>query len=97
MAKIICMNKKQLINLTSKKTSLSNEECKRCLDAITELICDVLKRGEKVYISGFGKFETKIVSERVFYNPISETKQISNQKIVPIFKSGKKLKEKMFS
>ncbi|MBO4412654.1 MAG: HU family DNA-binding protein [Clostridia bacterium] len=89
------MNKTELILETSKKAKLSSEDCKRCLDAITELICEVLKRGDKVYISGFGKFETKIVSEHLFYNPIAETKQMSSQKIVPIFKSGKKLKEKM--
>ena len=90
------MNKNELINQTSQKTKLSNEDCKRCLNAITELICEVLKRGDKVYISGFGKFETKIIPEHLFYNPIYEKKQMSSQKIVPIFKSGKKLKEKLF-
>lgn len=68
-----------------------------CVDAITELISEVLKRGEKVYISGFGKFETKIVHERQYFNPQTNKKEMTMQKIVPIFKSGKKLKEKMFN
>lgn len=91
------MNKNELIKETTERTKLSSKECKMCVDAITELISEVLKRGEKVYISGFGRFEIKIVHEREYFNPIKNKKEISNQKIVPIFKSGKKLKEKMFN
>ena len=90
------MNKKELIKYASEKTSLKSKDCLACIDAITELIGEVLKRGEKVYISGFGKFETKIVNERAFFNPKTEKKEISTQKIVPIFKSGKKFKENLY-
>ncbi|MCI5797549.1 MAG: HU family DNA-binding protein [Firmicutes bacterium] len=91
------MNKNELIKQTRERTTLTSKECKMCVDAITELISEVLKRGEKVYISGFGRFETKVVQEREYYNPITNRKEVSMQKIVPIFKSGKKLKEKMFN
>lgn len=91
------MNKNELIKKTTERTTLSSKECKMCVDAITELISEVLKRGEKVYISGFGKFETKIVHERQYFNPQTNKKEMTMQKIVPIFKSGKKLKEKMFN
>lgn len=90
------MNKNELIKFTTERTTLTSKECKMCVDAITELIADVLKRGERVYISGFGKFETKIVHEKEFFNPRTCKKEISQQKIIPIFKSGKKLKEKMY-
>ncbi len=91
------MNKNELIKKTTERTTLTSKECKMCVDAITELISEVLKRGEKVYISGFGKFETKIVHERQYFNPQTNKKETTMQKIVPIFKSGKKLKEKMFN
>lgn len=91
------MNKNELIKQTRERTTLTSKECKMCVDAITELISEVLKRGEKVYISGFGRFEAKVVQEREYYNPITNRKEVSMQKIVPIFKSGKKLKEKMFN
>lgn len=91
------MNKNELIKRTSQITKLSSKECKMCVNAITELISEVLKRGDKVYISGFGKFETKIVEEREFYNPRTNKKEISCQKIIPIFKSCKKFKNDMFN
>ena len=91
------MNKNELIEKTVELTKLSSKDCRMCVDAITELISEVLKRGEKVYISGFGKFETKIVSERKFYNPRTNKKEISSQKIIPVFKSCKKLKDDMFN
>lgn len=91
------MNKNQLIEETAIKANLSSKDCKRCVNAITELISEVLKRGDKVYISGFGKFETKTVEEREFYNPRTNKKEISCQKIIPVFKSCKKFKNDMFS
>ena len=91
------MNKSELIKEASKKSSLTSEDCKKCINAITELISEVLKRGDKVYISGFGKFETKIIPEKIFYNPITEKKQVSCQKIVPIFKSGKQFKNNLIN
>lgn len=91
------MNKSELIEKTVEMTNLSSKDCRMCVDAITELISEVLKRGDKVYISGFGKFETKIVSEREFYNPKTNKKEISSQKIIPIFKSCKKFKNNMLN
>lgn len=91
------MNKKEFIKNIAKKTNLTNKDCLSCVNAITELISDVLKRGEQVYISGFGKFDTQIKPEREFYNPRTAQKDISYCKIVPIFRSGKKLKENMYN
>ena len=54
------MNKNEMIEFVSRKAQLSKKDCLSCLDAITELIGEVLKRGEEVKICGFGKFEPKI-------------------------------------
>ena len=91
------MNKKQFAKQISNKTNLTSKDCLNCVNAITELISEVLKRGEKVHISGFGKFETKYVPEHTFYNPKTEKKETTYAKIVPVFKSGKKLKETIYN
>ena len=91
------MNKKELIKHTAQKTNLRSKDCLACINAITELISEVLKRGEVVHIAGFGKFETKVLPEHEFYNPISAKKEIALSKIVPVFRSGKKLKENIYN
>ncbi|MDD4110425.1 MAG: HU family DNA-binding protein [Clostridia bacterium] len=87
------MNKEELIKFASRQAKLSKTDCLNCLNAITDIIGQVLKRGDQVRISGFGKFEPRIRNERKGINP-QTLKQITiNQKIIPYFKSAKKLKE----
>ena len=87
------MNKEELIEFASKKAKLSKVDCVNVLNAITEIITEVLKRGERVRISGFGNFEPKIRNERRGINPQTLEKITISQKIVPYFKSSKKLRE----
>lgn len=87
------MNKEELIHFASQKARVSKSDCLNCLNAITEIIGDVLRRGDRVRISGFGNFEPRIRNERIGINPQTFEKIIINQKIVPYFKSSKKLKE----
>jgi DNA-binding protein HU-beta len=87
------MNKEELIDFASKKAKMSKQDCLNCLNAITQTIGDVLKRGHQVRISGFGSFEPRIRNERVGINPQTFEKITINQKIVPYFKGAKKLKE----
>lgn len=87
------MNKEELIEFASKKAKLSKTDCINVLNAITETIQEVLKRGERVRISGFGSFEPRIRNERIGINPQTMKKITINQKIVPFFKSSKKFKD----
>lgn len=87
------MNKEELIFFASQKTKLSKSDCLDCLNAITEIIGDVLRRGDRVRISGFGNFEPRIRNERTGINPQTFEKITINQKIIPYFKGAKKLKE----
>jgi DNA-binding protein HU-beta len=89
------MNKNELIEFVSKKAKLSKTDCLNCLNAITDLISEVLKRGGDVKISGFGRFEPRIRHERKGINPQTFEEIVINQKVIPHFKSSKKLNEKM--
>ena len=87
------MNKEELIEFASRKAKLSKSDCLNCLNAITDVICQVLKRGGNIKISGFGKFESRIQNERHGINPQTLERITIHQKIVPFFKSSKKLRE----
>ena len=86
------MNKKELIKSASAKTRLTQRETLNCLNAITEIIYDTLKRGEVVRLLGFGKFEVRDRAERVSVNPITKQRMVIPSKIVPSFKTGKAFK-----
>ena len=89
------MNREDLVDFASKKSKLSKMDCLNYLNAITEIIGEVLKRGGQVKISGFGKFEPRIRHERKGINPQTLKEIIVNQKIVPYFKSSKSFKENL--
>ena len=84
------MNRDELIDFASRRTRLSKRDCLNCLNAITELIGEVLRRGESVKICGFGKFEPKIRHERKGINPQTLEKLIIKQKVYVGFKSFEK-------
>ncbi|MDR0850045.1 MAG: HU family DNA-binding protein [Christensenellaceae bacterium] len=86
------MNKKELVKSASAKSKLTQKETLNCLNAITEIIYDTLKRGEAVRLLGFGKFEVRGRAERVSVNPVTKQKMIIPHKLVPSFKTGKAFK-----
>ena len=89
------MNRDEFIEYVSRRAKLSKKDCLNCLNAITELIAEVLKRGGDVKICGFGKFEPKIRHERKGINPQTLEEITIRQKIVPSFKSFEKFDEKL--
>lgn len=88
------MNKKQLVEELSKKAKgCSKAETERFLNAFVKIVQDVLKKGEKLVIAGFGTFSVKKRNARVGVNPQSGEKiQIPAMKL-PKFKAGQELKK----
>ena len=86
------MNKKELIKQTSKRTKLSQADCLKCVNAIKELIYDALKKGDKVNLVGFGRFEVKARGERKIINPMTKEISLVPPKKVPVFKTGRLFK-----
>ena len=87
------MNKTELINALSNKTSSTKKVAEENLNAIVDVITETLKNGEKVQLVGFGTFETKTRAARKGINPQTKEEIKIPASTVPAFKAGKALKD----
>lgn len=87
------MNKTQFVEAIAAKAGLSKKAAEAALNAMTEVVADTLKAGEKIQLVGFGTFEVKERAARSGRNPkTGETIQIAASKH-PAFTAGKSLKD----
>lgn len=87
------LNKKGLIDVVANKLDITKKDATIAVETVFEAITEALVNGNKVDISGFGKFEVKTRAERTGINPATkETIQIPATK-APGFKAAKALKE----
>jgi len=87
------MNKAELVEEVASQTGLTKKTSREAIDAMTSVITDVLARGEKVSLVGFGTFQVMQRKARRGRNPrTGQTIQIPAKR-VPKFKAGKDLRE----
>ena len=87
------MNKTQFFEAIAAKSGLSKSAAEKALNAMTDVVAETLKAGEKVQLVGFGTFEVKERAARAGRNPkTGETIQIAASK-TPAFSAGKALKD----
>ena len=87
------MNKSELIAAVAKEADLTKKDAEAAVNAVTDVITDALKAGDKVQLVGFGTFETRERAARTGKNPrTGEAIEIAASK-VPAFKAGKALKD----
>ncbi len=77
------MNKSQLTDALAAQTKMKKKDAEKAVDQIFALMAKALQKGEKVQISGFGTFETKMRSERMGRNP-----QTHEKILIPAFRSA---------
>ena len=87
------MNKSELVATIAEKVGTSKKSAEANLDAIIEIISDVLKNKGKVQLIGFGSFETRKRAARKGRNPRTKEEIKIPASTVPAFKPGKALKE----
>ncbi|BDR56538.1 HU family DNA-binding protein [Xylocopilactobacillus apis] len=86
-------NKSDLIDTVAQSTNLTKKDATRAVDAVFSSIQDILTKGGKVQLIGFGTFEVRERAARTGRNPQTGKEiQIPASK-VPAFKAGKALKE----
>ena len=87
------MNKTQFVEAIAEKSGLKKKEAEAALNAMTEVVAEALKAGEKIQLVGFGTFEVKERAARSGRNPkTGEVIQIEASKH-PAFTAGKALKD----
>ncbi|MBU2591951.1 HU family DNA-binding protein [Patescibacteria group bacterium] len=86
------MTKRELIEVLAKKTKLTKRAAKEIVEAFLAEIGKALSRGEKVKLSGFGVFFTKLFKKKMV-SPIGggKKKSISSRRM-PRFTPGTALK-----
>lgn len=87
------LNKKGLVEVVATKLEMTKKDAAIVVDTVFDTITSSLVDGNKVDISGFGKFEVKTRAARTGINPATkESIEIPASK-APAFKAAKALKE----
>ena len=87
------MNKTELVSAVAEQAGLTKKNAEAAVKAFTDVVCEELKKGEKVQLVGFGTFEVSERAAREGRNPkTGETMPIAACK-TPKFKAGKALKD----
>jgi len=86
------LNKAQLVDAIAKKTGFTKKDMSKAVDVVFDTITEVLSRGEKVSVVGFGTFETRSRAARKGRNPQTGREIRIKARRVPAFRAGKNLK-----
>ena len=92
------MTKSELVDaIVSLEGQITRREAEVVVNNILTAIADALGRGERVELRGFGSFYTKERDARVGRNPKTGASVSVPAKIVPQFKPGKELRDRVDS
>jgi integration host factor subunit beta len=90
------MTKSQLIQcLAERNPHLYQRDVERIVATVFEEITAALARGERVELRGFGAFSIKKRDARIGRNPRTGESVRVSEKFVPLFKTGKELRERL--
>ena len=89
------MNKAELVKAMSDETNLTQKDVEKVLNSFVNVVSDALANKDKVQLVGFGTFETRERAERTGRNPQTGAEMKIPASVVPAFKAGKSLKEKV--
>lgn len=87
------MNKKDLVEVISSKTSTSKKSAEELLNAFVDVVSEELKKDGKVQLVGFGTFETRKRAARKGINPQTKEEIKIPATKAPVFKAGKAFKD----
>ena len=89
------MNKAELVSAMAEQTGLSKKDSEKALNSFINIVTEELENKEKVQLVGFGTFETRERAARTGRNPQTKEEITIAASIVPAFKAGKALKDKV--
>ena len=90
------MTKSELIaRLAEQNPHLYQRDVERIVTRVFDEITDALADGSRVELRGFGAFSVKQRKARIGRNPRTGETVDVEEKVVPFFKSGKQLRERL--
>ena len=79
----MALTKREMVELIFKHTDIMKQDCFQIVDSVFEIIKGKLEKGNKVTISGFGKWVVNSKSPRQGRNPSTgEPLMISGRRVV---------------
>lgn len=87
------MNKTQLVEAIAERANITRVDAKRALDALLEVTGEVLQKGDKIMLVGFGSFSVAKKPARTGRNPrTGATLRIAPRNVIK-FRAGAELTE----
>ena len=86
------MKKNEFVSLVAERTDMSKKDTEK---VIVAAIGDLMMQGDRLVLSGFGSFETKVRAARSGRNPRTGEVIEIEQATLPVFKAGRTLKDKV--
>ncbi len=87
------LNKKGLVDIVANKLDITKKDAAIAVDTVFDSIAEALKNGDKVDISGFGKFKVKERAARIGINPATKEPLPIPASKAPGFTAAKALKD----
>ena len=85
------MTKRDLVNELAKKVGSTQRETSKMVDALCDIVCEELSRGETVKLNGFGCFQLRRRAPRKGRNPTTGEEMPVPATTVVTFKPSSKL------
>lgn len=89
------MKNKELIVELASRVGWTSQEVTDMLSVFNSIVSSRLVDNDTIYLQGFGQFEIKKKAERVSVNPSNGKRYLVPPKLVPVFKPGATLKNKL--
>ena len=90
------MIKSELVQrLAEKNPHLYQRDIEKIVNAILDEVTNALADGNRVELRGFGAFSVKRRDARLGRNPRTGEHVDVNEKVVPFFKTGKEMRERL--
>jgi len=90
------LNKSDLVEMLAKKLpNLATRDVEVIVNTVFDSMTDALKKSERIEIRGFGSFEVRTRKPRIGRNPKTGQAVEVGERLVPFFKVGKELRERV--
>jgi len=86
-----------VLKLAEQNPHLYQRDIENIVNAILNTVADALARGDRVELRGFGTFTTKKRDARMGRNPRTGEAVPVSDKVVPHFKTGKEMRQRLNS